>query len=83
MGIIDQLKALFGRHDSVQAARTEDIADPTDRPRSEQGSYEEMKDDDAVARGATPVAPTLGPETPGAMRDEFEADQGAPRDPAP
>jgi hypothetical protein len=83
MGIIDSLKALFSRRESTQAARSEDIPEPTDRPRSEQESYEEMKDDDAVARGTTPVAPTLGPGTPTEVRDEFEADQQAPRDPTP
>jgi hypothetical protein len=83
MTLIDSLKALFSRRESTQTAHAEDIPDPTDRPLREQESYEEMKDDDAVARGTTPVAPTLGPGTPTEVRDEFEADQQTPRDPTP
>jgi hypothetical protein len=40
--------------------------------------FEGMKDDDAVARGATPVAMTTGPGTPNELKTEFEADQQAP-----
>ena len=41
-----------------------------------------MKDEDSVARGITPVAPSVGPGTAAAMREEFEADQEAPREPS-
>jgi hypothetical protein len=82
MGILDKLKALLGRRESVAVAQAEDIPAPTDRPRLDQQGFEEMKDDDSVARGNTPVAPSLGPGTAEELRDEFEADQEAPRGPA-
>jgi hypothetical protein len=81
MGILDRLKALLGRRESVAAARAEDIPAPTDRPRLDEQGFEEMKDDDSVARGMTPVAPSVGPGTSAELRDEFEGDQEAPRGP--
>jgi hypothetical protein len=80
MGILDSLKALFGRRELIATAHAEDIPPPTDRPRMDQQSLEEIKGDDSVARGVTPVAPTLGPGTASNFRDEFEADQEAPKD---
>ena len=83
MTIIERLRAFFGRGESVQAAHAEDIPDPSDRPRSDQQGFEEVKDDDSVARGTTPVAPTAGAGTADELREEFESDQQRPADPAP
>jgi hypothetical protein len=83
MSILDRLRALVSRSEEVQAAHAEDIRDPTDRPRSDQETFDEVKDDDAVAGGISPVAPTLGAGTADGLRDEFEADQEPPGDPSP
>jgi hypothetical protein len=81
MGLLDSLKALFSRRESVAAAQAEDIPPPTDRPLVDQRGYEEMKDEDSIARGITPVAPSVGPGTAAGLRDEFEHDQEAPSGP--
>ena len=83
MTIIDRLKALFSRSEVVQAEHAEDIRDPTDRPRSDQESFEEVKDDDALARGSMLAGPTVGPGTAEGLREEFESDQEAPSDRTP
>ena len=82
MTIIDRLKALFSRSEVVQAEHAEDIPDPTGRPRSDQ-DFEEVKDDDALARGSTLAGPTLGPGTAEELREEFESDQEPPSDRTP
>jgi hypothetical protein len=81
MGLLERIRALLGQRESVAAAEAEDIPPPTDRPRLDQQGFEEMKDDDSVARGNTPVAPSVGPGTASELRDEFEGDQEAPRGP--
>jgi hypothetical protein len=43
--------------------------------------FEGMKDDDAIARGSTPVAGTTGPGTQAELQDEFETDQESRRRP--
>jgi hypothetical protein len=83
MGLIDRVKAIFSRAEATDAARAEGIPDPSERPRDEQESYEGLKDDDAIARGAGPAGPVLGPETPEDVYDEFQDDQRTPSDPAP
>lgn len=83
MALMDNLRALFSRRETREVARAEDIPEPTERPRADQERFEEVKDDDSVARGTMPAAPTLGAGTADALRDEFEADQEPPRDPAP
>ena len=83
MALIDSLRALFSRRETREVARAEDIPEPTERPPADQERFEEVKDDDAIARGTMPAAPTLGAGTADALRDEFESDQEPPRDPAP
>lgn len=83
MALIDSLRALFSRRETREIARAEDIPEPTERPRADQERFEEVKDDDAIARGTMPAAPTLGAGTADALRDEFESDQEPPRDPSP
>ena len=78
MSIWERLKAIVGRQEAVQASHAEDVPDPSGRPRSDQQGFEEVKDDDSVARGTTPVAPTIGPGTGEELRDEFESDQERP-----
>jgi hypothetical protein len=84
MSIVERLKALFSRSEAVQTAHAEDVPDPSDRPRSDQQGYEEVKDDDVIARGtATPVGPTLGAGSAERLREEFESDQEPPPDRTP
>jgi hypothetical protein len=83
MRIIEWLRAVVGRQELVDVAHDEDLRDPTDRPRSDQENFEEVKDDDVLARGSTLAGPTLGPGTAGGLRDEFESDQQSPRDLTP
>jgi len=83
MALIDRLRALFSRSETREIARAEGIAEPTQRPRADQERFEEVKDDDSVARGTMPAAPTLGAGTADALREEFESDQEPPRDPSP
>ena len=79
MGLMDSLKRLLGRDDAAEIAANEPRSEPTVQPKAEPESFEEVKDDDSVARGTTSVAPTLGAGTAAELREEFEADQEAPR----
>ena len=79
MGLMDSIRRLFQRSDAAEIARQEPRSEPTDQPKADAESFEEVKDDDSIARGTTSVAPTLGAGTSAELRDEFEADQSAPR----
>ena len=83
MSLWERIKAIVGRRDAIQSSHAEDVPDPSGRPRSDQQGFEEVKDDDSVARGTTPVAPTAGAGTADELREEFESDQQRPADPAP
>jgi hypothetical protein len=83
MALIDTIKRLFGRNGPAKIVRQEPRSKPTDQPKADAESFEEVKDDDSVARGTTSVAPTLGPGTAAELRDEFTADQENRTDRAP
>ena len=79
MGLMDSIKRLLGRDDAAELAAKEPRSEPTVQPKADAGSFEEVKDDDSVARGTTSVAPTLGAGTAAELLEEFEADQEGPR----
>ncbi len=83
MGLIETLKGLLGRPGAAEVAEQEPRSKPSDQPAADADSFEEVKDDDSVARGTTSVAPTLGPGTSAELRDEFASDQEGPVDRTP
>jgi len=80
---MDSLKALLGRPSAAEVAEQEPRSKPSDQPSADPESFEEVKDDDSIARGTTSVASTLGPGTSAELRDEFASDQKGPVDRTP
>ena len=80
--LLDRIAGWFRRDEVREAEEASRIEDPLERERIEQ-DYVAEKDDVAAAEGTAAGTPTLGTGTPDRLYGEFQADEEAPRDPAP